>query len=285
MSSSSEAVKTYFKDNFTFFRYLWANSNNLAMHIGFWDNDTKNKAQALENENRYVCSKLSIKDGDRVLDIGCGMGGTSIWMAKKNDIFVTGIDFVEENIETAIKAAKYNNVGDRVCFTKSDFLNFSTNQKYDRILSIEGFAYAIDKKLFIKKYLDYLGSGKMVIADYFKTREISEVDDQILDKWNKTWSYPGLITVNDLTSIISGIDDGVSVKLIDLSKKMIRSSEILNNISRKTYPVLWILNRLKLLRELPEWEAINHEVRLFRDGVIKYYVIVIEKRPNNARCS
>jgi hypothetical protein len=60
ISNNSDNVRKHFQDNLFFSKLFWMNKNNLALHMGFWEKDTKNLNDALMNENKYVAEKLSI---------------------------------------------------------------------------------------------------------------------------------------------------------------------------------------------------------------------------------
>ena len=52
---------------------------------------------------------IGLKDGDNVLDVGCGNGSVAISIAKKLNSFITGIDLDKNNIKFA-KENKKNNL-------------------------------------------------------------------------------------------------------------------------------------------------------------------------------
>jgi len=55
----------------------------------YWQ-DAVTLAQAQENKLKLLCRKLHLKKGQRVLDIGCGWGGTARFMAERYGVEVTG---------------------------------------------------------------------------------------------------------------------------------------------------------------------------------------------------
>ena len=69
------------------YRNWWDLDRSLAMHAGFWDAKTKTLHEALINENKILASIAHIKAGDYVLDAGCGVGGSSIYLAGASSMF------------------------------------------------------------------------------------------------------------------------------------------------------------------------------------------------------
>ena len=64
-----------------------------------------NKAQSLEEAEveklELICNKLDLREGDRVLDIGCGWGGFAKYAAETRGCRVTGISISKEQIAFA----------------------------------------------------------------------------------------------------------------------------------------------------------------------------------------
>ena len=64
-----------------------------------------NKAQSLEEAEieklEMVCNKLDLKEGDRVLDIGCGWGGFAKYAAETHGCRVTGISISKQQVTYA----------------------------------------------------------------------------------------------------------------------------------------------------------------------------------------
>ncbi len=60
------------------------------MHHGFWDEKITTHYQAAIKENQAMINLGKIKAGDRVLDAGCGVGATAIYIAQKTGAEVTG---------------------------------------------------------------------------------------------------------------------------------------------------------------------------------------------------
>jgi tocopherol O-methyltransferase len=75
------------------------NSSALAMHYGFWDKETSNHAEALINMNRALATRAEVRPGDHVLDAGCGIGGSAIWLARDFGVRVVGITLVPSEVE------------------------------------------------------------------------------------------------------------------------------------------------------------------------------------------
>ena len=58
---------------------------------------------------KRLINSLNIKKGDRVLDVACGMGTTTLLVDEQFESSVTGVDFSEHNIERAQEIASSKN--------------------------------------------------------------------------------------------------------------------------------------------------------------------------------
>ena len=105
---------SYFEDAKSDYRLWWMTSTALAMHFGFYDEETRNHAEALINMNRVLATRAELRSSDRVLDAGCGVGGSAIWLAREFGVRVVGINVVPGDIDQGRRYARRRNVADRV---------------------------------------------------------------------------------------------------------------------------------------------------------------------------
>jgi len=66
-----DSVADYYKSSQWLYRLFIYNKDTLGMHFGFWDVYTKNRQQAILNENDEIIRLAGIKKGMVVLDAGC----------------------------------------------------------------------------------------------------------------------------------------------------------------------------------------------------------------------
>ena len=101
---------------------------------GYWSGaNTLDEAQ--EAKLDLVCQKLQLKPGMKVLDIGCGWGGTARFAAERYGVEVVGITVSEQQANLA----RQNCQGLPVIIRLQDYRGL--NEKFDRILSIGMFEH------------------------------------------------------------------------------------------------------------------------------------------------
>jgi cyclopropane-fatty-acyl-phospholipid synthase len=96
-------------------------------------------AQTLEEAQQakldLVCTKLDLKPGMRVLDVGCGWGSWAIYAAKNYDVHVTGITLSEPQAQIACERAEAEGVAHLVEIRVADYREIS-GEHFDAIASI-----------------------------------------------------------------------------------------------------------------------------------------------------
>jgi tocopherol O-methyltransferase len=85
---TNKDVERYFDTQQIFYTLFWSRT---ALHYGLWYDNTRSLAEAVGNTNKFILEALNIDVDDRVLDAGCGVGGTSIYIAEVTGATVDGI--------------------------------------------------------------------------------------------------------------------------------------------------------------------------------------------------
>ena len=91
-------ISQYYNYTLPFYRFFWHGNTN-AIHYGFWDKNTKNLKEALLNTNKFLAKEAKISSNSRVLDAGCGIGGSALWLAKNIGAKVISISISKKQIE------------------------------------------------------------------------------------------------------------------------------------------------------------------------------------------
>ena len=95
--------------------------------------------QAQDDKKAHIAAKLCLRPKQRVLDIGCGWGGTALYLHRVADVDVLGVTLSEEQLKVARRRAADAGVGDRVRFELADYRSLTGT--FDRIVSIGMFEH------------------------------------------------------------------------------------------------------------------------------------------------
>ena len=122
----------------------------------YFKNTDDTLEQAQQNKLDHIIKKLHIKEGQKILDIGCGWGGMAFEIARQKKCEVLGISLSNNQINYCNQKAKELNLDNQVRFELIDYRH--VKGKFDRIVSVGMFEHIGKKfdKLFFKKINELL---------------------------------------------------------------------------------------------------------------------------------
>ena len=245
-------IRAYYDETWLDYRMLWLNSQNRAIHFGYWEKHTRSHAQSLLAMNRVLASHLGIRSGQRILDAGCGVGGSAIWLAKTYDVEVVGITPVASQVARAHRYAQEQGVADQVSFEQQDYTHTAfPDASFDVVWAMESLCHAPDKRLVLAEARRLLRPGGRVgIVEYMRTRRPhASAGEALLHSWLSGWAIPDLATAPEWLEWTQ--DVGLhNVQLVDLTPNVRPSLRRLYWLAVLTWPVAFTLQGLGLRSEM-----------------------------------
>lgn len=183
---SNEDIISYYEQTEVHYRRAWDLEASLAMHYGYWREDTRTFRESLQQMNEEMAKFGAITTTDRVLDAGCGVGGSAIFLAKTIGCKVTGITLSPGQVESAAANARENGVGHLANFVARDYTRTGfPDESFDVVWALESFIHAPDKQAFANEAFRLLKPcGRLVIGDYFrKETPLTRREEKTLNKW------------------------------------------------------------------------------------------------------
>lgn len=123
-----------------------------------------------ENTTKEFVAQLHLKEGDKVLDIGCGIGGSAFYMARTHKVDVHGIDLSANMISIANEYRKEmeDSVRKNVTFEVSDITKKTFEpETFDVVYSRDSILHIRDKaQLFANCFKWLKPGGRLMISDY-----------------------------------------------------------------------------------------------------------------------
>lgn len=215
------------------YRLFWDLDHSFAMHAGFWDDQTRTLAEALARENAVLAEFAEIVKGERVLDAGCGIGGSSFFLAQRYDCPVVGITLSHRQAKKATEHAKKLALDGLVHFETMDFCHTTfPDASFDIVWAIESACHAVNKKKFIQEAYRLLKvGGRLVVADGFALKETCTAKESFaMSTWLRGWGVDSLETQESFYRhlVASGFS---SVKYQNMTSQVLPSSKRLYFIS------------------------------------------------------
>lgn len=133
-----------------------------------------------------------INEKSYVLDVGCGIGTTTCYLAKKYGCRVVGIDSNVKMIEWSKKWAKEQKVWDKVKFMVADAQNLPFDENtFDAVISESVLSFIIDKNKAMKEFVrvvkkgGYVGINETISTEKKDDKWVDDMLQQHIDIWDK----------------------------------------------------------------------------------------------------
>ena len=102
-----------------------------------WNEGVRSLTDAEAASLKLTCERAQVKDGQSILELGCGWGSLSLWMAEHYPrSTITAMSHSKTQKAWIEAQAKSRNLGNLTVIT-SDINDFKTEQRFDRILSLK----------------------------------------------------------------------------------------------------------------------------------------------------
>ncbi|MEX1012831.1 MAG: methyltransferase domain-containing protein [Waddliaceae bacterium] len=200
MAYTQKEIVDYYNSCESDYKWFWNLGDSMAMHAGFWDHTTRTLPEALNRENQILSELAKVTSNDHVLDAGCGVGGSSIYLAKRYNCRVTGITLSSHQVEKAKQFAAGHGVCDQTEFKVMDFCHTDfPDQSFDVVWAIESVCHAENFTDFLKEAHRILKpKGRLVIADGFLAdRTLKSKENRDLNRWLSGWKVGSLPPVSE----------------------------------------------------------------------------------------
>ena len=276
----SDAEKHY-DDCYRDYLFAWCNKENLALHYGYWDEQTTSHHQALLNKNQVLYDMAAISPTEHVLDAGCGIGGSSIWMAKQHSNQVTAITISKQQVLYARQHAKRQGVSDKTTFEVSDFCATPfEDESFDVIWGLESVCHALNKGEFLKEAYRLLKpGGRIVVCDGFiQRREFTEDEWQDIVTCLNGWAVPNLCSRDEFSELLE-ITKFQQIAYKDITTETMPSADYMFKVAKRLKPVQLLTQWLGLRTKA---QTANFKVglaqhRLFKDNLVEYGIFTAHK--------
>lgn len=197
-------VKTYYDKNTKRFVNHHESGAVDALHRAVWGPGVTTQEEAFQYVNQLLLE--TIRDLEphfpsplRVLDLGCGVGGSLFYLASRLPIQAVGVTLSPVQVELAKRRAQALQL-DRQCrFIEADFLNLPALDPHPAVFAVESFVHGPDAETFFAAAAARLPpGGRLIICDDFLSATAQHDDSRktkrLLDDFRRGWHVRSLVT-------------------------------------------------------------------------------------------
>jgi tocopherol O-methyltransferase len=213
----------------------------LSFHYGLADESTASLDEAHHNANAYVADQLRITAGAcdgrpvRALDSGCGVGGTSIWMARERGADMTALTIDPEQAQLGARYTAQHGVSDRVRFVVGDYMNSGLPHAwFDRVFNVESLCHCADLDAYFTHLADLLVDGGLYgCLEFFRGTGAPGKVAEVME----TWAMPRWASMSEVADSLArvGFED---VEATDLTPRVRRTAEQMIAMARNSQLVM-----------------------------------------------
>lgn len=122
----------------------------------YWAADTASLDEAEAEALRITCERAAIEDGMRILELGCGWGSLTLWMAEHypNARIVAVSNSGSQRAHISREALRRGITNVEVI--TADMNDFTTEERFDRVVSVEMFEHMRNYRELFRRVHDWL---------------------------------------------------------------------------------------------------------------------------------
>ena len=201
-----------------YYRALWGEH----LHHGYWIRGDESKEKAQLQLVEHLAQLANVKPGSDILDIGCGFGASSLYLAKHYHATVTGITISSVQVEMAIQAAAAAQLDAKFLLMDAEAMKFQ--KQFDVLWSVESISHYQNIQGFFASAAKLLKpGGSFAVTDWFKKENLTRAETRKFIDPIEKGMFVELQTMDDYEQFF--ISNGLQIM----------SREVLNENCAKTW--------------------------------------------------
>jgi cyclopropane-fatty-acyl-phospholipid synthase len=229
----------------------------LKYSSGLWNDETQDLGSAEENMLRLTAERAELADGQRILELGCGWGSLTLWMAEHfPKATITGVS--NSSTQKEFIDARAAEMGlDNVQIVTADMNHFDPGERFDRIVSVEMFEHMRNWEALLERVAGWLKPEGRFFLHIFTHRSLTYFfENRDETDWMSRYFFTGGMMPSE--SLIHSFSTHLQVEdqWQVLGTHYQRTAEAwLQNMDRRTDAIIPILARTYGAGESEKWRA------------------------------
>lgn len=142
----------------------------LKYSCGWWSDSANTLAASEEAMLRLTCERAELKDGHRILELGCGWGSLTLWMAEQfPESEILAVSNSHSQREFILGRASENGL-DNVKVVTADMNTFKPEAQFDRVVSVEMFEHMKNYHRLLENISNWLKAEGKLFVHIFTNR-------------------------------------------------------------------------------------------------------------------
>ncbi len=145
----------------------------LKYSCGWWESGTDTLESSEEAMLRLTCERARLEDGQGILELGCGWGSLTLWMAQRYPrARITAVSNSRTQRAFILERAAEWGLSNVEVLT-ADMNSFQPKKTFDRVVSVEMFEHMKNYQLLLRRIASWLNPGGKLFVHIFTHRELS----------------------------------------------------------------------------------------------------------------
>jgi cyclopropane-fatty-acyl-phospholipid synthase len=249
---------------------------SLTYSCAYFKNAEDTLEQAQQQKYEHICRKLHLKEGDTLVDIGCGWGGMLLYAARHYGIKGLGCTLSDHQAEYARKKVVQDGLEKRISILLEDYRKITG--QFDKFVSIGMFEHV--GKGFIPMFMEKMKS-LLKPNGIGLLHTIGKECDTAGDPWTMKYIFPGAY-VPVLDHVIRSMGEKGLVP-VDIENLRVHYALTLDEWGRRLETNKTEIETMFDRKIVRMWRMyLNGSAAAFRWGDIRLYQILCTNGPNNA---